>query len=145
MFLSPYRMMGVYRDAMAKRAPDFEIAAAVPVIVDDDLDRAMAAIKQQVGFYVGGMGAKNFNVHKDHISRFGFGAEAEKIQQLFLSGRRDQAFAAVPEQFCDEIALIGPKARIRERLQAWRDSPVTMLTVGASDPDTLRFMAEELL
>ena len=145
MFLSPYRMMAVYEDAMARRAPGFEIAAAVPVIVDDDLDRAMGAIKRQVGFYVGGMGAKDFNVHKDHISRFGFEAEAEKIQELFLTGRRDEAFAAVPEQFCDEIALIGPKARIRERLAAWRDSPVTMLTVGSSDPDTLRFMAEEVL
>ena len=145
MFLSPYRMMDVYKDAMARRAKGFEIAAVVPVIVDDDLDRAMAVVKRDVGFYVGGMGAKNFNVHKDHVSRLGFGAEAEQVQELFLSGKRDQAIAAVPEQLCDEIALIGPKARIRERLQAWRDSPVTMLTVGSSDPETLRFMAEEVL
>ena len=145
MFLSPYRMMDVYKDAMARRTKDFEIAAVVPVLLDDDIDRAMRAVKQQVGFYVGGMGAKRFNVHKDHVTRLGFGAEAEKIQELFLTGQRDQAIAAVPEQLCDEIALIGPKARIRERLQAWRESPVTMLTVGASDPETLRFMAEEVL
>ena len=145
MFLSPYRMMEVYKDAMARRAKGFEIAAVVPVIVDDDLDRAMAAVKRDVGFYVGGMGAKSFNVHKDHVSRLGFGAEAERIQELFLSGQRDQAIAAVPDQLCDEIALLGPKARIRERLQAWRDSPVTMLTVGSADPETLRFMAEEVL
>ncbi len=145
MFLSPYRMMDMYKDAMAIRTKDFEIAASVPVIIDDDVDRALMQIKQNVGFYVGGMGAKSFNVHKDHVSRMGFGAEADHIQELFLSGRRDQAIAAVPDQLCDEISLVGPKERIRERLAAWKESPVTMLNVGSGDPETLRFMAEELL
>ncbi len=145
MFISPYRMMDVYKDAMAIKAPDFEIAAAVPVVVDDDIDRARGQIKQNVGFYVGGMGAKSFNVHKDHISRFGFADAAQEIQDLFMSGQRDQAIAAVPDELVDEIALCGPKERIRERLQAWKDSPVTQLNVGAADMDTLRFFAEELL
>ncbi len=145
MFLSPYRMMDVYKDAMAIRAPGFEIAAAVPVIIDDDLDRALAQIKQSVGFYVGGMGAKSFNVHKDHISRLGFADAANEIQDLFLSGKRDQAIAAVPDELADEISLCGPKERIRERLQAWKDSPVTMINAGSADADTLRFLAEELL
>ena len=145
MFLSPYRMMDQYKDAMAIRAPQFEIAAAVTVIIDDDVDRAIAQVKQNVGFYVGGMGAKTFNVHKDHIVRMGFGDAAERIQELFLSGQRDQAIAAVPDELCDEIALLGPKERIRERLAAWKESPVTQINVGSGDPDTLRFMAEELL
>ena len=118
MFLSPYRMMDVYEHAMQIRAPDFEIAATVPVIIDDDLDRALGQIKQQVGFYVGGMGAKSFNVHKDHISRQGFAAEADKIQELFLSGQRDQAIAAVPDQLVDEISLCGSKERIRTSISA---------------------------
>ena len=145
MFISPYRMMDVYQDAMSIKRSDFEIAAVVPVIVDDDVDRALAQVKQSVGFYVGGMGAKSFNVHKDHISRFGFADAAQEIQDLFMAGKRDQAIAAVPDELADEISLCGPKARIRERLQAWHDSPVTQLTVGSSDPDTLAFMAEELL
>ena len=145
MFLSPYRMMDMYKDAMGIKNMDFEIAASVPVIVDDDVDRALMQIKQNVGFYVGGMGAKSFNVHKDHISRMGFGDEAQHVQDLFMAGRRDEAMAAVPDQLCDEIALVGPKDRIRDRLAAWKESPVTMLNVGASDLDTLRFMAEELL
>ena len=145
MFLSPYRMMDMYEDAMRIRNQDFEIAASVPVIVDDDVPRALNQIKQNVGFYVGGMGAKNFNVHKDHIGRMGFGAEADHVQELFLAGRRDEAIAAVPDKLCDEISLVGPKERIRERLTAWKESPVTMLNVGAADPETLRFMAEELL
>ena len=145
MFLSPYRMMDMYQDAMAIRAPGFEIAAAVSVIIDDDVERALGQIKQQVGFYVGGMGAKSFNVHKDHVTRMGFGDAANHVQELFMAGRRDQAIAAVPDELCDEISLVGPKARIRERLAAWKESPVTMLNVGTADPDTLRFLAEELL
>ncbi len=145
MFISPYRMMDVYSEAMSIRAPDFEIAAAVPVILDDDIDRARGQIKQNVGFYVGGMGAKSFNVHKDHIGRFGYADAAEEIQELFMSGQRDQAIAAVPDELVDEIALCGPKERIREQLQAWKDSPVTQINVGTNDPATLHFMAEELL
>ena len=145
MFLSPYRMMDMYRDAMRIRNKNFQIAAAVPVIIDDDVQRALNQIKQNVGFYVGGMGAKSFNVHKDHITRMGFGDAADRVQELFLGGRRDEAIAAVPNELCDEISLVGPKGRIRERLAAWRESPVTMLNVGTGNPETLRFMAEELL
>ncbi|MBT4160284.1 MAG: LLM class flavin-dependent oxidoreductase, partial [Gammaproteobacteria bacterium] len=123
----------------------FEIAATVPVFIDDDVDRALAAVKQQVGFYIGGMGARTYNVHKDHVSRMGFEAEADKIQELFLAGKRDQAIAAVPDQLVDEISLCGPRERIRDRLTAWKESPVTMLNVDSSNPDTLRFLAEELL
>ena len=145
MFLSPYRMMDMYQDAMRIRNSDFQIAAAVPVIIDDDVQRALNRIKQTVGFYIGGMGAKSFNVHKAHISRMGYGEAADRVQELFLAGRRDEAMAAVPNALCDEISLVGPKGRIRERLAVWRESPVTMLNVGAADRETLRFMAEELL
>lgn len=145
MFLSPPRMSDMYADAMRLKARDFEIAAAVPVVIDDDVDQARSQIKQSVGFYVGGMGAKTFNVHKDHVSRMGYGDAAEEIQNLFMAGKRDKAFAAVPDELIDEIALCGPKARIRELLAGWTSSPVTQLNVGTADPDTLRFFAEELL
>ena len=145
MFLSPYRMMSMYEDAMRIRNSSFEIAAAVTVIIDDDVQRALNQIKQNVGFYVGGMGAKSFNVHKDHVTRMGFGEAADRVQELFFAGRRDEAMAAVPNELCDEIALVGPKPRIRERLAAWKESPVTMLNVGTANPETLQFMAEELL
>jgi F420-dependent oxidoreductase-like protein len=145
MFLSPYRMGEQYADAMAIKGQDFEIAAAVPVVIDDDVDKARSQVKQNVGFYIGGMGAKTFNVHKDHVSRMGFGDAANEVQDLFMAGKRDQAFAAVPDQLVDEIALCGPKARIKERLQGWKDSPVTQLNIGSANMDTLRFFAEELL
>ena len=119
--------------------------SASTVIIDDDVPRALRQVKQNVGFYVGGMGAKRFNVHKDHITRMGFGEAAERVQALFMAGRRDEAMAAVPDELCDEISLVGPKARIRERLAAWKESPVTMINVGSGSMDTLRFMAETLL
>ena len=145
MFLSPYRMDKVYGESLKHKATDFDISATVTVIVDDDVQRAINAVKQNVGFYVGGMGAKSFNVHKDHISRLGFEEEANHVQDLFLSGQRDQAIAAVPNELCDEIALLGPKERIRERLAAFKDSQVTSMIIGTRDRDTLQFMAEELL
>ena len=117
----------------------------MPVVIDDNLDRALAVVKQSVGFYIGGMGAKSFNVHKDHVSRMGFGEAAEEVQSLFMQGKRDQAIAAVPDQLVDEIALCGPRERIRERLVAWKQSPVTMLNIGSADSSTLEFLAEELL
>lgn len=145
MFLSPYRMDRLYGESLKRKREDFDICAPVTVNVTDDIQGALNAIKQNVGFYVGGMGAKSFNVHKDHISRMGFEEEAEHVQELFMNGRRDEAMAAVPNELCDEISLVGPKERIRERLAAWKDSPVTTLNVGTSNRETLEFMAEELL
>ena len=71
--------------------------------------------------------------------------EAHRIQDLFLSGRREEAVAAVPTEFADEISLVGPPERIRDRLQAWEDSPVTMLNVSTRSPDDLRQVAEIVL
>ena len=145
MFLSPYKMDQMYGPSLERKPPHFDICAAVPVIIDDDVDRALSRIKQNVGFYVGGMGAKSFNVHKDHVSRLGFAEEADHIQELFMSGRRDEAMSAVPDQLADEISLVGPKERIRDRLAVWKESDVTTINVGTADRSTLQFMAEELL
>ena len=145
MFLSPYRMDMLYGESLKHMKPDFDICAPVTVNITDDIQGAINAVKQNVGFYIGGMGAKSFNVHKDHISRMGFEEEANHVQELFMSGRRDDAMAAVPDELCDEISLLGPKERILERLEAWKDSPVTCINVGANNQETLEFMAEALL
>lgn len=142
MFLSPYRMNYMYGESLKRKSPDFDIAASVPVIIDDDIDRALMQIKQTVSFYVGGMGAKSFNVHKDHFGRLGFGEAADKIQEAFMSGRRDQAVTLVPDELADEISLVGPKERIKDRIQVWEESQVTSINVGSSNRETLRFMAE---
>jgi hypothetical protein len=75
----------------------------------------------------------------------GFEAEAHKIQDLFFEGRRAEAVAAVPNEFADEISLVGPVERIKERLQAWNDTPVTTLLLANRDVETMRTMAELVL
>jgi F420-dependent oxidoreductase-like protein len=144
MFISPYRM-GVYEQALSAAAPDFEIAATITVNVNDDVSEALLPIKQQVGFYAGGMGAKSYNLHKNHIARLGFADAAEEIQDLFMSGERMRAIEAVPDALADEISLVGSKERILERVQDWDKSPVTSLLVSTQSVETLRFLAEELL
>ena len=67
---------------------------------------------------------------------------AEEIRELVFEGKREEAFGVVPDQFADEISLVGPKERIRERLEAWRETPVTTLIIGQLDVETLRTMAE---
>jgi alkanesulfonate monooxygenase SsuD/methylene tetrahydromethanopterin reductase-like flavin-dependent oxidoreductase (luciferase family) len=95
-----------------------------------------------LGFYLGGMGAKDKNFHLDLARRLGWGPEAEKVQELFLAGRRAEAFAAVPDEMADEISLVGPPERVRERLRAWTASPVTTLMITARDPATLKLFAD---
>jgi F420-dependent oxidoreductase-like protein len=119
----------VYAASLAGAGPDFDIVAGLQVNIDDDLERALAPVKAMLGFYIGGMGAKGTNYHTNLMSRFGYDAEAAKIQELFFEGRRDEAIAAVPDEFADAISLCGPPERIRERVAAWEDSPVSTLLV----------------
>ena len=79
------------------------------------------------------------------MARMGYEAEAYKIQDLFFEGRRDEAIAMVPDEFADEISLVGPPGRIKERLEAWKSSPVTTLTMYPSSPDQMRQAAEIIL
>lgn len=144
LYYSPYRPE-VYAESLRNRRPGFEIFSGVRLKVTDDLEEGWAPIKQAVGFYVGGMGSQKRNFHRELMARMGFEEASLKIQDLFLSGKRDEAFAAVPDDFVDEISLVGPPERIRDRLQAWDDSDVTTLMVGASDKQTLRQAAEILL
>jgi len=91
------------------------------------------------------MGAKGQNYHTKLMARMGFEEEALRIQDLFLDGRRDEAIAAVPDLFADEISLVGTPDRIRDRLTAFEDSPVTMLNVASGTTDRLRRVAEIVL
>jgi len=141
LYYSPYRN-DVYAEQLAGARPGFEIAANVAVHVDDDLARAWRPVKAILGFYIGGMGAKSRNFHTELMARMGFAEEAHRIQDLFFEGRREEAIRAVPDQFADEISLCGPPARIAERLEAWRATPVTTLLVGSADPMALRLLAD---
>jgi F420-dependent oxidoreductase-like protein len=140
-FLSPYRTE-IYKDALAGAPPGFEVACPVTVIPSDDVAAGLDMVKWFLAFYVGGMGAAGKNFHFDVVARMGYDDAARRIQKLFLEGRRDEAKDAVPDDLADEIALVGPRARIKERLDAWERSPVTTLMAGTPDPDTVRMLAE---
>ena len=149
LYYSPYRPE-VYADQLADAPPGFEVALNLAVTITDDdrpetIAAALAPVKATLGFYVGGMGAKGQNFHTKLMARMGFPAEADRIQDLFLSGRRDEAVAAVPDRFADEISLVGTPARIRDRLAAFTGSPVTMLNVAPRSTDHLARVADVLL
>jgi alkanesulfonate monooxygenase SsuD/methylene tetrahydromethanopterin reductase-like flavin-dependent oxidoreductase (luciferase family) len=95
-----------------------------------------------IALYVGGMGAKGRNFYNALVRRYGYEGEAERIQELYLEGKQREAIAAVPDALVDEVALVGPRERIRDRLDAWRESGVTRLLVATHDVGTLRAMAE---
>jgi len=123
----------------------FDVAASVMVVLNDDLQAARDKVRPMLALYVGGMGAKGKNFYNDLVSRFGYEAAAARIQDLYLSGRQPEAAAAVPDELVDDVALVGPRARIAERLDAWRNSGVTTLIVQSHDPLTLETMAELVL
>jgi len=135
---------GFARSGARHTADDFEVIAFAPTIIDDDIERAADSMRPSLALYIGGMGAKSMNFHFDVFSRMGYEAEATKIQQLYLEGRKDEAAAAVPTSLIEDTALIGPKDKIRDDLEGWRESIATTLLVSGA-PDTMETMAELLL
>jgi F420-dependent oxidoreductase-like protein len=144
LYYSPYRPE-VYTESLAGTKPGFEIAQMGIFNVADDVATGLLPVKAMLGFYIGGMGAKQRNFHLELMSRMGFEAEAKKIQELFFEGKRDEAVAAVPDAFADEISLVGPIERIKDRIQAWRETPVTTLLMATQDKSMLATMAELVL
>lgn len=144
LYYSPYRQ-DVYADQLTAAKPGFEITSLLNFTVTDDIASGLLPVKGSLGFYIGGMGAKGQNYHTKLMQRMGFEQEALHVQDLFFEGKRNEAIMAVPDQFADEISLVGPAERIRERLEAWRDSPVTTLLVSARTPEQLRQIAELVL
>lgn len=140
LYYSPFRQE-VYADSIKGRNEDFEIAQGVFVNITDDIEEGLMPIKHSLALYIGGMGAKKRNFHKELIGRMGFEAEAETIQDLYLAGKKAEAAAAVPTQLADELSLVGPEGRIRERLSVWRDTPVTQLLVSARSGAELETLA----
>jgi F420-dependent oxidoreductase-like protein len=135
---------GFARPEARHTADDFEVIAFAPTIIDDDIERAADMMRPSIALYIGGMGAKSMNFHFDVFSRMGYEAEAVKIQELYLAGHKDEAAAAVPTSLIEDTALIGPKEKIWDDLEGWRESIATTLLVAGS-PDTLQTMAELVL
>lgn len=122
----------------------FDVAPVVSVVVGDDVDECRREVKQRIALYIGGMGHAKKNFSNQLIRRFGYDAAADEIQRLFLSGEREAAVDAVPDELIDDVALCGPASRIDSLLDRWRDSPVTTIICDTDKPETLAVMAELL-
>ena len=125
-----------------KSRADFTIQASAHVEVAEDVGAALARLKPEVALYVGGMGHKDKNFHKDMMTRRGFGDAAMRVQELYLAGHKEEAAAAVPDEWVDAKALVGPPARIKQRFRAWEDSGADALTVRSRQPEAIEIMAE---
>jgi F420-dependent oxidoreductase-like protein len=129
----------------ARRKPDeFEVAATVPFIVNDDVEQAVDMLRPFYALYFGGMGAKGANFHANVPIRMGYEAVVREIQDLYLGGQKDEAAAKIPGDLIEQLSLIGPADKIRHDLEAWRESLVTTLLVSG-DTATLRAAAELVL
>lgn len=127
------------------KAADFEIATNCSVVVTDDVQGTLERMRPTLGLYIGGMGAKDMNFHKQVFARMGYEREADQIQDLFLTGRRDEAIAAVPTAMAGDISLVGSSEKIRDELPMWEEAGVTMLVIGASGVAEMRNVAEVVL
>ncbi|MCA6094800.1 LLM class F420-dependent oxidoreductase [Streptomyces sp. SCA3-4] len=141
LYWSPSRT-DLHTAALAAAPRGFMVAPLARARLCADVTEGLRPVKTMLAFYIGGMGHAARNFHADLMGRMGYEEEARRVQRLFLAGRRDEAVAAVPDAFADEISLVGPRERIAERLELWRAGPVTDLLVTAPDPGTLRLLAE---
>jgi F420-dependent oxidoreductase-like protein len=151
-FYSPYHDQH-YREALAegfarpgaRHAMDgFEVAGVVPVMIDDDVDAAADWIRPLLALYIGGMGARSQNFHRDVFVRMGFGDVCDQITELYLGGEKQDAAKAVPTSMVEQVALVGPIDKIRGEVDAWKKSLLTTMIV-AGPPPLLRQVAELVL
>jgi F420-dependent oxidoreductase-like protein len=144
-FFSPERFREVHGPSLGEVRNGFDVAPLVPVLVADDVQTCRDFLKPMLALYVGGMGSREQNFYNRLARRYGYEAAAEEIQDSYLAGRKEEAVAAVPDALVDEIALVGPKERIADRLAAWRESGATSLIVQTRQREALEVLAELVL
>ena len=140
---------GFKRAGNNKGLADFDVAPFVFVIMGDDLERCYRPIKAMLALYIGGMGARDKNFYNDYARHLGYEQAAAEIQDAYLAGKPQEAAVKVPDQLVDDVALVGPAARITDQLQRWKAAGEkrhvgTMLVQGTSIA-ALRVLAEEIL
>ena len=149
-WLSPYQSHlyrplleeGFRRAGNGKSWNDFDMAPRCRIALGDDVQACFAELKPRFALYVGGMGARDKNFYNDFVTALGYGAAAAQIQELYLSGRKEEAAAAVPDDLVDELCLCGPAERIRQRFAAWKGTGATTMIVESGQPEAYRLMAE---
>jgi F420-dependent oxidoreductase-like protein len=138
----PHLEAGFAKAGNGKSITDFDIAPTVSVVINDSMDICYNMLRPLLALYIGGMGAKGKNFYHDLACRYGYEAEAAEIQDLYLAGNKGEAMMKVPPGLIDEVALVGPRERVKERLSLWLDSPITTMNMTVFDVETLRTMVE---
>ena len=139
---SPWLEAGFRRAGGGKSLRDFKIMPLVPAIASDDLSATFRRMKPNIALYVGGMGHRDVNFHKEMMAQRGYPEVAARVQELYLAGHKGEAADAIPDEYCDEGSLVGSKQRIATRYRAWADSGVTGLLLRLTEPQVLEWMAE---
>lgn len=136
-FFLPERAEAVFGDALragkARRAPELgplDIYAGPALAIGEDVEPLLGFVKPMLALYIGGMGAKGKNFYHTLATRYGYGAAADRIQELYLAGRKDEATQAVPDELVRDISLIGPAGYVKERVAAFAEAGVTVLNVA---------------
>ena len=146
--IGQYVEEGFQKAAEDKSYNGFDVAPFVPVAMGD-VDFCTMAMKPMFALYIGGMGAKSKNFYNDYAKRLGYEEAAETIQDLYLSGKKEEATMAVPNELVDECALIGPPERIKERLQLWKaldkTGKIGTLVLGNANKKSMEVIANEVL
>jgi F420-dependent oxidoreductase-like protein len=143
----PERAAGVWGDALAKgtanRSVDLaplEICAGSLAAVGEGIEGIRDLARPSVALYVGGMGARGRNFYNTLVQRYGFEAEAARIQDLYLEGQKEAAAAAVPAELLEKTSLVGPEGYVKERLAAFKEAGVTVLNVIPADPEPAKLI-----
>lgn len=146
-FYYPERADRVWGDALragtAKRDPELgelDVMVGVSLAIGDDVEERLNWAKPELALYIGGMGAKGKNFYHNVATKYGFGEVADRIQELYLSGRKAEAISAVPDELVRNISLIGPRGYVKERIAAFAEAGVTTLLATPVTGDSAEYV-----
>jgi F420-dependent oxidoreductase-like protein len=138
----PHLEAGFAKAGGAKSLKNFDLSPYVTCVMGNELEKCREPVKASLALYIGGMGARNKNFYNSYVRNFGYEELATNLQDLYLSGKKNEAQAAVPNELVDAVALVGSKERIRDQFAKWKASPVSTMLIGTSQPEALRALAE---
>jgi len=141
----PWLDEGFSREGARGTRESFDIAATCHLEVTDDAQRVIGGLKPVTALYMGGMGAKDQNFHKQVFERMGYADVADQVQKLYLEGRKEEAAAVVPDELVDAIHIIGDRGKVRARIAEWEESGVTTLLLSCRSVGEVREVAEVVL
>ncbi len=141
----PWLDEGFARPGARHTRETFEIAATCHLQITDDPQPVIDFLKPVTALYMGGMGAKDQNFHKNVFERMGYAEITDQVQELFLAGKRDEATALIPDELVEELHIIGDAAKVRDKIQEWESTGVSTLLLSCRSPEEVREVAEVVL